>query len=47
VEVFAQLLAVGKPIYEAAREAGYNADAPSFEANARQRRSRAEIGRMH
>jgi hypothetical protein len=43
LEVFAQLLAVGKPIYQAAREAGYNPDAPSFEANARSRRAKPEV----
>jgi hypothetical protein len=43
LEVFAQLLAVGKTVYEAAREAGYNADAPSFEANARQRAAKPEL----
>jgi hypothetical protein len=43
LEIFAQLLALGKPIYEAAREAGYNPDSPSFEANARQRRAKPEV----
>jgi hypothetical protein len=43
LEVFAQLLAVGKTVYDAAREAGYNANAASFESNARQRYSKPEV----
>jgi hypothetical protein len=43
LEIFAQSLALGKPTYDAAREAGYNADAPSFEANARQRAAKPEL----
>jgi hypothetical protein len=43
LEIFAQALALGKSTYDAAREAGYNTDAPSFEANARQRAAKVEV----
>jgi phage terminase small subunit len=43
LEIFAQGLALGKDTYVAARDAGYNADAASFEANARQRASFPEV----
>jgi hypothetical protein len=43
LEMFAQGLALGKDTYDAARDAGYNQSASSFEANARQRASFPEV----
>jgi phage terminase small subunit len=43
LEIFAQGLARGMPMYEAAKQAGYNADRPSFENNARKRASKPEV----
>jgi hypothetical protein len=43
LEIFAQGLALGKDTYDAARDAGYNQNASSFEANARQPASFPEV----
>jgi hypothetical protein len=43
LEMFAQVLALGKDTCDAARDAGYNQNAYSFEANPRQRASFPEV----